>query len=59
MKFHPNRNLKRGQIFEVALFFLVIVMCGTVIVLHFVQEKNAPGSLVSPKAVFAARDGGF
>lgn len=47
---------KRGQIFAVVLVLITLFLCGVVVMLYWVQQKNVDSSLVSPRGVLEMRD---
>lgn len=47
---------KKAQFFGLYLVFITLFLCGVVIGLYHVQQKNAFSSLVSPKAVLEVQD---
>lgn len=47
---------KKAQIFEIYLVVMTGFMCALVVLLYFIQQGNAPNSLVSPENVFEVRD---
>ena len=54
---YPKLRSKGAQFFGLYLVFITLFLCGVVIGLYHVQQKNAFSSLVSPKAVLEVRDG--
>lgn len=48
---------KRGTFFMLYLVFWTLLMCGTVMMLYHIQEKEISTSLVSPVAVLNVSDG--
>ncbi|MFH1238431.1 MAG: hypothetical protein ABIH79_02745 [archaeon] len=47
---------KRAQFFGLYLVFITLLLCGIVMGLYHIQQKNAFSSLVSPKEVLEVRD---
>ena len=54
--FSRGHSQKKGQFFALMLVIITLFMCGVVWVLYGVQQGNASGSLVSPRAVLEMRD---
>ena len=48
---------KKAQFFGLYLVFITLFLCGVVISLYHVQQKNALNSLVSRRAVLEVQDG--
>ncbi|MFA4960782.1 MAG: hypothetical protein WC548_03915 [Candidatus Pacearchaeota archaeon] len=46
----------KGQIYEFIIFIITSFMCGSVVLLYFIQQENAENSLVSPRIVLETRD---
>ena len=46
----------RGQFFGLYLVFITLFMCGVVVGLFYIQQKNVDSALVSPKAILELED---
>ena len=49
-------NNKRGQFFALYLVLLTLLMCGLVIFIYFIQDRNVSNSLASPVALLRLQD---
>jgi len=47
---------KRGQFFALYLVLLTLLMCGLVIFVYFIQDRNVSNSLASPVALLRLQD---
>ena len=47
---------KRGQFFGLYLVVITLFLCGVVIGLYYIEQKNVSSSLVSPTGVLEVRD---